>query len=123
MKNPEPAIPTEAIEAGARALSPHLFDGRHEAAMRNMPNLFTPEQAAESAEAKRNERLGDVELILTAAAPHIRAAALRDSAEVFATGEWADAFIAGNVTDDVSAVKATDKWLNDRANNLEGKTE
>lgn len=104
-------IPTEAIEAGAKALSPHLFDGRHEAAMRNMPNLFTPEQAAEAAEAKRNERLGDVELILTAAAPHIQAAALREAAEDSRMGPVPYGWNASGVA----------SWLRARAVTIEGK--
>lgn len=62
---------------------------------------------------------------LSVAAPFIaaqaKAEALREAAEVFGAGEWVDEFMA--VTDDVSAVQATVKWLRARAATLEGKSE
>lgn len=53
-----------------------------------------------------------------------QAEALREAARVFAEGAWADAFMRGEVEDDVSAVQATDRWLNRRADRIEneGKT-
>ena len=45
----------------------------------------------------------------------VAARTLDEAGEAFATGEWADAFLAGDVEDDVSAVRATDSWLADRA--------
>lgn len=48
------------------------------------------------------------------------AVALREAAEEFATGGWSDAFAAGEVDDDVSAVWATERWFLDRADRIGG---
>lgn len=48
------------------------------------------------------------------------AEALRDAASDYATGGWLDAFTSGEVEDDESAVRATDQWLRDRADELGG---
>jgi len=45
----------------------------------------------------------------------VKAQALDEAAEVFATGEWSDAFAVGDVEDDVSAVQATTAWFKSRA--------
>jgi len=42
---------------------------------------------------------------------------LRDAANKFAEGAWVGAFI--EVDDDVSAVQATDRWLNAEADRIE----
>ncbi|MDN5892867.1 MAG: hypothetical protein L0H93_02475 [Nocardioides sp.] len=49
---------------------------------------------------------------------HVGAETLREAGRVFAEGEWLDAFLIGNVADDVSAALATDAWLNRRADDL-----
>lgn len=46
------------------------------------------------------------------------AAALREAGRVFAEGEWSDAFMEGNVEDDVSAARTTEAWLRDRADRI-----
>ena len=56
----------ELAEKAARALSPHLFDGRHEQAVAKLTFLFTPEQAAEAAVKKRAERIDDMGIIIDA---------------------------------------------------------
>ena len=53
-------------EKAARALSPHLFDGRHEQALCKMARLFTAEQAAEAAAKKRAERIDDMGTVIDA---------------------------------------------------------
>jgi hypothetical protein len=45
----------------------------------------------------------------------VKAQALDDAAEAFATGEWSDAFATEYVEDDVSAVQATEAWLTARS--------
>lgn len=47
-----------------------------------------------------------------------QAAALREAAEDFATGAWADAWGADGVEDDISAVRSTERWLLARADAL-----
>jgi len=47
-----------------------------------------------------------------------KAQALEEFAEIWATGEWSDWFLAENVTCDVSAVQATDKALRERAQQI-----
>lgn len=49
----------------------------------------------------------------------VKADALREAAEAFATGEGLEAFAVANVTDDVSAVRATSQWLDARADKIE----
>lgn len=49
----------------------------------------------------------------------VKADALREAAEAFAMGEGLEAFAVANVTDDVSAVRATSKWLDARADKIE----
>lgn len=48
----------------------------------------------------------------------IQAEAIREATRVFATGGWVDTFTSG-VVDDVSAVQATDRWFNERADHIE----
>ena len=49
----------------------------------------------------------------------VYANALREAAESFAMGEGLEAFAVANVTDDVSAVRATSQWLDARADKIE----
>lgn len=51
--------------------------------------------------------------------PIAQAAALREAAERFAAGEWADAWMADGVDDDVSAVQSTARWFLAEAERLE----
>lgn len=69
----------KAIEVAARAEAPHLWNGKFEATLLRLNRIpFTPEQAAEAAEQKRQEHLARAETYLTAAAPIMRAEVLRD---------------------------------------------
>lgn len=52
------------------------------------------------------------------AAREQRAEALRDAAQDFAEGAWADQWLADGVHDDVSAVQSTERWLLARATRL-----
>lgn len=49
----------------------------------------------------------------------VAAKALREAAEKFAAGDWADAWLTDGVDDDVSAVRSTNRWFNDRADRIE----
>ncbi len=66
MSNLNPQHRAHLAERAARALSPHLFDGRHEQALAKMAPLFTPEQAAEAAAEKRAERIDDMGIVIDA---------------------------------------------------------
>lgn len=66
MSNLNPQHRAYLAEKAARALSPHLFDGRHEQAVAKMTRLFTPEQAAEAATKKRAERIDDMGTVIDA---------------------------------------------------------
>jgi len=69
----------------------------------------------------RDDRAADAILALLADQPTVaeaKAQALEEFAEVWATGEWSDWFLAENVTCDVSAVQATDKALRERAQEI-----
>lgn len=66
----------------------------------------------------RDERIRELEQKLAtpeSLLAEVKARALEEAAERFATGEWNDAFLQGNVNDDVSAVQATEAWLKARA--------
>ena len=56
--------------------------------------------------------------VLAAHDAQVRAEALREAARDFAEGEWLEAFLTDRVTDDASAVRATEAWFNRRADNL-----
>lgn len=56
--------------------------------------------------------------VLAAHDAQVRAEALREAAFEFAEGGWSDAFLEGRVEDDVSAVRATETWLNRRADRI-----
>lgn len=64
----------------------------------------------------RNEARTDFNRWLNA----VKAQALEEFAEIWATGEWSDWFLAENVTCDVTAVQATDKALRERAQQIRG---
>lgn len=49
----------------------------------------------------------------------VYANALREAAESFAMGEGLEALAIDNVNDDEGAVRATEKWLNERADRIE----
>src|SRR5690625_2299313 len=69
----------------------------------------------------RDDRTADAILAILAGQPTVaeaKAQALEEFAEVWATGEWSDWFLAENVTCDVSAVQATDKALRERAQEI-----
>ena len=71
-----------AIEAAARAEAPHLWNGKFEVTLLRWSRiLFTPEQAAEAAEQKRQEHLARAETYLTAAAPIMEAKVLGQAAD------------------------------------------
>lgn len=65
------SVTPEAIEAAARASAPHLWNGKLESTLLMLtgPVTFTPEQAAEAGEEKRQEQLAMAEIFLTGAAP------------------------------------------------------
>lgn len=65
-----PEIPDQLVEATARTLRPHLWDGRHERALNRSPR-FTPEQARAAAEDRRDYTLVEVRAVLEAAWPHL----------------------------------------------------
>lgn len=45
----------------------------------------------------------------------VKAQALDEAADAFGAGAWSEAFLAGDVQDDVSAVRATGTWFKARA--------
>lgn len=98
----------EAIEAAARALSG-----------------LTHEHWEIAATHLKDSNRWEAQVALSAAAPFIaaqvKAEALREAADAWGAGEWMDDFT--HVTDDVSAVQATVKWLRARAATIEGKNE
>jgi hypothetical protein len=79
---------------------------------------------ARSAERERDEARAERDAILYASTAEsdlalhdaeVKAQALDEAAEAFATGEWSDAFATEYVEDDVSAVQATEAWLTARS--------
>lgn len=60
-----------------------------------------------------------VEAIIDARVRAAKVEALREAADDFATGAWAEAFLTGEVVDDESAVRATEAWFLARADRIE----
>lgn len=57
--NDQTPLNPEALEAAARAEYPHLYDGKFEKGLSRLP-IFTPDQARESTETKREEKKSEI---------------------------------------------------------------
>lgn len=133
MTDPTPRHRAELAEKAARALSPHLFDGRHEQAVAKMTRLFTPEQATEAATKKRAERIDDMGTVIDAIYDVVAADVRRaqwlgtlSNAAAEAGRRWPEGSIRGSRWDGITidgersllvqrdAFVAGAKWADDR---------